>query len=306
MWKREKLKEEIIDFDFYARSAFERNGKKISSNQLSLEYHNFVKLNPINQSIAIAKKFESRQMPEDLDLLISMMIESLKFGKGFSFLRMGDGEGRFVTGYEEYPAITDFSIALSMRIWWDGCKKLPHFTDWCGSLSTCYKNATLVGYSPVYRVTMNEVWYGHYGVINGNNFINSYSQNQDYLIRNWTHVELWDDKRFTHLLKFNKVAVITCHSKQVLEDSGLFPDLIEVINIPPQPGLGLNNYSNSQEIYPSLFEEILDKIPKLEANILICSAGVHAKFFCESARISGKIGIDIGSELDKRLGFKTR
>lgn len=297
-----------INFDEHANAVFNKYGVKVSGKRLEDDYVNFLKEHPYDDVIKLASEFESRSAAEDVSLMIESIENSLKNKTGFSFVRMGDGEGRFISGFDNYEEIKKFSVEISKNIWFSN-SDLPNFPEWSLDLSRCYENASMVGYCPVFRVKLDEIWYGYYGVVCGNYFIkNKFGLDKfQRLVRNWTHVHLLDDIKFLDLLKKHKIAVIGCHSLDDIRESNLFGDVVSVINIPPQPGFGLKNFAPiGIKLYPDLFEDIRNKITTIDADIVICSAGVHAKFFCEDLRSCGKIGIDFGSEIDKRLGFKTR
>lgn len=304
-----KLFTDMFDFHLYTSAVEKASGVAIEPAALKREVMEFLIQNPLADALAVAKGFERRSPAEDIQLLLSASDQCIREGSGFSFIRMGDGEGRFVGEIRNlYPAIYRFSLALSKNIWFGFSESIPT-DDFFATLSDCYKNASIVGYSPQFRVDLEfkNIWYGYVGCVNGNNFLREeFNGGVDRSVRNWSNVGLFSHDKFIEMLRKSDVTIITCHPKEELAKSGIPFGLLRVINIPPEKNTGLVNYCPNQSLYPKLFGEIMVDVANNQSSVVLTSAGVYSKFFCERARSAGKVAFDIGAELDKRLGFKTR
>ena len=286
-------------------------GREINIKKIQREFSRFIERFPYELAKQRANDFEHRSPSQDIDVLLAQLEAAIRGHKGLSFVRMGDGEGRFVGISREYRRLYDQSKRIAKNIWYN-YSKVPNekFYD---NLEGAYANASIVGYVPAHRLELEakNVWYGYFGCVCGNEFIDASLEhdidgNAEKLVRNWTAVNMVGEATFSELLRTTGVGIVTCHPHQgvFVEKFGLTH--IEHFVIPPQYHPLLENHSSFERLYPDQYLEIMASFGKSDTQVYLIGAGVFAKIFCEHLRKLGKVGLDLGSVLDNIAGVATR
>lgn len=275
-----------------------------SENDLLREVENYLGKNPHEEAVRRAKRFDAFSDAENISWFIEEVEKRYAAGLGFSFLRMGDGEGRFVGELRHSPAINEFSSSLSKKIWFNYSSTLPE-SSFYDELELSYKNATCVGFSPELRLNMEleRLWYGYLGVANGNKFLCNSSGR---LVKAWLGKLLFDTPQFRKFFLNKKIVVISCHDAESHFSQLLGVDEVELKLIPPQGHPKLRDLTSGKCMYPNVFNSLRDDISRIGQAVYVIGAGVYSKILAEDARLSGGVAFDFGSMLDYMVGIETR
>lgn len=275
----------------------------------ALDFRRFLGRYPLDVALETSNGFEVRSDTADAALLFQSCLNALETKIGFSFLRMGDGEGRFVGSYSEFPDLFKISRKIAENVWFSSSQIWPEDTFF-QSLEQAYANASMAGYCPSYRINLEygNIWYGYFGCVIGNEFLKqSLSTHTRPFLRNWSHRLLLESTNWPKLLEGRRLCVVTCHPDSHHLRS-IFDKCISLqhIQIPPEKNQALSHIVNEEPIYPDAFERVINEIDSSDSELFFVSAGVFAKIFCERIRSSGRVALDMGSTIDRILGFKTR
>lgn len=289
------LKSSVISVDAHRRD------------DLVSEIYEWVSCNPLDKSLQASNKLEARSNDKDVSILLDHIVDSFDRHVGFSFVRMGDGEGRFTLSNQSYPLLDEFSHALARKVWfaYSDLYPGPAFYE---SMCESYRQANVVGYIPSYRIDIayHNIWYGYYGCVNGNKFIiDEIGVAPASLVRNWAHSNLVNHVGFRQFVRGKHLGFVTCHNKSA-ELAHLFEaDQISIFLTPPENHPLLLNECK-QRMWPDAFNRVIAELDRCDADIIFVSCGVFGKLFCHLIKQRGKIAIDLGSVIDSMLGFRTR
>lgn len=275
---------------------------------VELEFHDFVKKNISYQSaLDVACKLEENDNAIDHYTLERMAIDHLQNKQGFSFVRMGDGEGRFVGNYKHnYNSLYLEAVEIASRIWFWNSSEFPKDGFW-QRLEKSFVNANVVGFNPVARVAFESgnVRHGYIGVVNGNEFVSQNLRPSQALLPNGVVRQI----DYGEILKVSKkTIVIGPHDsqKEVIERIFNISD-VEGWIIPAENHPNLLNI-NENPHFPCIFERTINEISELDRSgtVFLVAAGVYGKIYCDVIRESNGCALDIGSLLDQWMGIKTR
>ncbi len=278
------------------------------------EFYEYYQLN----SVAGAKQIVSAMTAVPIFLhpkqFVELIEDAIQDRIGFSFVRIGDGEGRFLgTRLSAYPAIWGETVAIAKRIWFWNSSEFPP-PAFFSLLEDAYLRASIVGINPIYRLELESrnSLIGYVGVTNGNRFMYEHLSNyKGVLCNNWDNVVL-DNMNFYRRLPV--IAKRSCASICIVSPHQNLKDRIDWLSnaesheilIPSEGHRAIQNESLAEPHYPDVYDRVCNFIDNRTGDVFLIAAGVFAKLYCERARLAGNIAIDIGSILDKWLSYNTR
>jgi hypothetical protein len=234
----------------------------------------------------------------------------LDTNKPYSYVRMGDGEGRYLADFSAYPNLSALTAKIAKRIWFWSSESLPD-RAFMEELRNAYFYSDVVGVNPPYRVRMESkhLLVGYCGVVFGNKFVRDKCLNSRFSA-NWAH-SLIPDAAWHQLGQFAKrVFCISCHFGLAAIIKNRFSLHCEVhdINIPPENVKALLGIGVSGKHYPDVYESVIKTIASQvgPGDLVIVAGGVFGKLYSHYAKMAGAVAVDIGSLADQWKGVNTR
>lgn len=247
-----------------------------------------------------------------------------------SLIRLGDGEGNFLRYRADLQKYASLDQKAIQNLWWkqafidsEDAKNIRI------QLMSTIANADLVGVPPAWRVVSEFFRHGKIRLNGRHNrgnlaiidLISSRNISRDkILISSAIANDLICWNLYKPLLALvQSVSYISCHdlapllskkfgvsSRQKLTmpaefayrqmfDSSLQKDSGRVAQPP-----------DSANVYPELFQRISGSIAPQPGELYLVAAGFLGKFFCNTIKRGGGIGLDIGSAADYWMGYETR
>lgn len=271
-------------------------------------YKNYLTANPLIKSEQIAVNLELKSNNVDGKKARNLIIDSLNDGKGFSIIRIGDGEGRFLTDIRQSSAeVAEYFNRVAKNVWYWTSSLIPQ-DDFYNRLKQSYISANIIGYSPAMRVNLeyHNNLLGYVGVNEGNIFAEKFC-GRNFYSKNWINQELsWINFYKDASLLFDNLILISPHKN--FDNYFLlngFKGNIKKIVIPSENHPLVSGSSLLEPHYPHIYEEIM----MLKANknsLCLIAGGVFGKIYCDHFKNQGCIAIDIGSMADSWMGLHTR
>ena len=254
-------------------------------------------------------KRNAEQMRQFVDLVKS----KLNSRKGFSFIRLSDGEGYLFREFSTH--FTDSDARNRERHWW-GREISPELRDEIvAGAQDAVKNADVIGIPSIYRflrdhtdssVTLEGSIQGR-GLLSVLEGVCSLDQGSAIYT---------DDK--ANLAVFNKIAVlqeIAALAKKVIVVSSGDPESVRValgsfldlyfIQVPTHNKTKTNaKYTSFEKPLPFVVEKVCSEISDVAdpGDLVLVGAGVAGKVFMEKAKRKGAVALDVGSAMDELLG----
>ncbi len=283
-------------------------------NLLLDEFRSYYQDNRVETSKAIVSRLTTASKFLDPKQVAGKILSAIAQREGFSFLRIGDGEGRFVGPHlRRFPHLWSETQAIAKRVWFWNSKEIPD-AAFFRSLEDAYLNANVIGLNPEYRITLESRnnLFGYLGVTNGNRFLFEHQDGyKGFTCNNWDNVVLESMNFYRELPNIARqigcrICIISPHKGLISRIDWLAEaDLIEFV-IPSEGHPAIVGDSLSEPHYPDTYHRCLRFIESRSGDIFLIAAGVFAKLYCEAARSSGNIAIDLGSLIDKWLSYQTR
>lgn len=241
--------------------------------------------------------------------LKEMVFSAISEKRPFSFLRMGDGEGRFCSNLDKYPLYKDISHDIAKRIWFWNSRLFPP-ESFFEQLRLSYIHSDVVGINPPFRIEFEarNIPIGYVGVTMGNKFVmESFDQTSSNYTENWALQLLEDGDFFPEIVKLaNRITLICPHTN--ISDFFLqrFDKNISHIQVPAESNPYSKIASLNRPHYPDVFEKTLSSISQEASDLYLVAAGAYAKIYCDAARRTGAVAIDVGSMIDKWMNINSR
>jgi len=236
-----------------------------------------------------------------------------------SFIRLGDGEGNYLS----YPAYFQKEKEEDQKkiqyIWWRAVKlgKDAYAKEVIEKFNTAVLEADILGVIPERRLVnslgclqnghLNHSFRGLFGVMHSTMHL-PFKANVLTSCHIHTDFEMWDC--YHYLLKdLEEISVISCHvgiKEYIKERFGV--KKVHLYQVPSeQKYQQLFDYEKEGEHFPAIFqqlEQILSK--KSKRQVFLVAAGFLSKIYCHIIKQHGGIGLDIGSVADQWMGYCTR
>lgn len=273
------------------------------------EYKQYVADEPAEYHIHKAQDLLNSSRGVDFSGLGSMIMHAIAERKPFSFLRMGDGEGRFVSDISKYPIHEAESCEIAKRIWFWNSRVFPSklFFD---QLRASYISADVVGVNPPFRIELElrNLPIGYIGVTMGNKFIiDNLNQSNSRLTENWALQLLEKKGFFADLCQTAPDITLICpHASIKSFFLNKYNKSVDHIQIPAEDNPYEKISSINDPHYPDVFNRTIERIKESRSGVYLIAGGVYAKIYCEAARRSGAVAIDVGSLMDAWLNINSR
>lgn len=289
---------------------------------------------PVGRVEARARSFANERV--DGKRLASMLRQAVVSGQPFSFVRVGEGEGCFLS-FAKYladrsPHNEVFGVCAKdiYRVWF-GRNILDAGEREVSSARALYDdaiaNADVVGVPTPARVVYE---YGHFvNDVEKHGFSRGYVGTSEVLshlkdaiprsklltdcdiarpLYDWQDWESSLATTLPPLLKrVRRVALVTCHERlgPALERV-LDLDTVQTHSIPPERGrLHGDGYVGGDHFHDH-FDGVCHALRHDPAPVVLVAAGFLGKAYCSVAKLAGSVAIDIGSLADYWAGANTR
>lgn len=315
----ELLKTEIQSYHPGIDGGLEVDYQKVEKKFLSSVDPNIAK-QYLNYVIPVYKKLGERAKFIDVkfnceqrEKLLEVVEEKLKEKKGFSLIRLSDGEGYLFQ--EKFDIFTAEDAANRERHWWG--RQIPSHirTELIRETLVAIEHADVIGMPSIYRFLrdtngrtkslMHSIQgRGLVSVLQGIGKLDS------------GYAEYSDDK--VNIAIFNKIEIIerlsNCANRVIVVSSGSEGavkstfrniDKLHHIPVPTHHKTSLNeNYISSPVPLPFLYKKICGKIRDYvgPGDLVLVGAGVAGKVFMHAAKSCNAVGIDVGSAMDEYVG----
>ncbi|BBM03898.1 hypothetical protein GL2_39720 [Microbulbifer sp. GL-2] len=279
--------------------------------ELSVEYEKYV-IKVFDQFGDRARYIDVAKDNSQADNFLSLIKENLIKGRGFSFIRLSDGEGYIFREFSDFFKKED--AKNRERHWWGQHIPDAISTGLVSSGISAVKQADILGVPTIYRFLRDSENSKKtlVGTIQGRGLLSVLAGVKK--IDNGKTLYT-DDK--TNLAIFNQLEVVRqlgrLANKVVIVSSG-DPEVLKrkiggdieciVVNIPTHHKT-INNekYIRSELALPYVYQEISLTLKRVvcKGDLVLVGAGVAGKSFVNIAKRSSAVGLDMGSAMDEFL-----
>lgn len=326
---------DILAIEELASKAYASKDYVQKKNATFIEYY---AKNPINKILKNAFEFHRKAI--NGIQLFDQIDNAITSHKPFSFIRVGEGEGCFLS-YEKYLANRNGShevfglVAKDIyRIWFDcnihdvDISKIRLFKNYFWQ---ALHDADVIGVPSPYRVIFEYAHFlldmkkhgfsrGYVGIseilesllteLYGGN-LNQASFTDCDIARPLYEWQNWSEALAESLprLLFGRtgVTLVTCHSQLAPAlERFLGIKKVRILLIPPERARVHGENFMSGDHFEDHFERINSEIKQDPGDIVIVAAGFLGKAYCATAKSASSVSIDIGSLADYWAGVNTR
>lgn len=286
------------------------------------EFCDFVAEFPLGLGRYLAAGLEADQRYLSVERIAAAIDTALSRKEGFSLIRLGDGEGAFISisPYDDvrFPTLYKHNREDRAKVWFNGQIDLEGsgFISLARNLGNILQNADIVGipYSSwlehEYRIISMT---GISSLVNVLRFVDrSQVRSFRYLCRQTIHIDLWRSGAMERILRSQQeIGLISCHA-------GL-PEIIQkrfdIRNIDFYKIPGEKMHSNiigdgavKGIHFPDRYTEIMATFDgsRIDGKLFIVAGGILGKFYCDKIKQCGGVAIDVGSLVDGWIGANTR
>jgi tetratricopeptide (TPR) repeat protein len=247
------------------------------------------------------------------DLILNAMKEKI----GFCLIRMGDGEGAFITksttDESEFKSLYSYGRVDRARVWvGDEAEHMDcHYLTQLLRIKNILKESDILGI-PYKSWLEHEFRIGSMcGITSLSSIINSCVGISSFLCTQQIHHDLYNSGLLSSLIRqTSEIGLISCHRDLPANMMKVFSlSSIEYHFISGE--LGHKNYLPDEAIngkhYPDQFNTINCSISRpLNGKLFLVAAGILGKFYCHTIKRNGGIALDIGSIADGWMNCDTR
>lgn len=262
---------------------------------------------------ARAKFIDVKYQHEQKELLLVEILDCLKLKKGFSFIRLSDGEGFIFR--EKTSFFTEEDSLNRQRHWWGRELSEFHEASLRERLFCAAKNADLLGIPSVYRFirdhsdktrSLKQSLQGR-GLLSVLSAIPSIDTPNKLYTDDKANTAIFKDTALLNYLNALATKTILITSGREDRLAGLFENKskLRFIQVPThQKTSGNKNYINTELPIPYHLDELQVQLEKLveKGALVLVGAGVAGKVFCDIAKENSAIGLDLGSVFDELVG----
>ena len=280
------------------------------------EFSTFVAEHPVADEYAEAERWLAGDHGISVRDAEELIVSAINNQRPFSFIRMGDGEGRWMFEFDANSALAAHSNKTARNVWFWNSRTFPPEEFW-NELRKSYLDADLVGINPGFRIRFEASQsehsdvhvLGYVGVILGNQFIfqKKSSPAEWRAIPNWAPM-IWNDSGF-----FQRLFSITKNAHIISPYRNLdkfiherFGVTIHNVLIPSENHPLVTPISISSPHFPDVYDSIASWIKETCPALVLVAGGVFGKIYSGMIRESGGVAIDIGSVVDSWMGLRTR
>ncbi|WP_288586685.1 hypothetical protein [uncultured Methylobacterium sp.] len=285
------------------------------------QLNDFLRQFPAEAAYNLCGEMESRPNYINLLQLKTKIQDALTRKVGFSFIRLGDGEGAFIKISDEdedkYSELYRFTRKNRSDVWFGGTIDIENsgFNRLALEIHFAIDRADVVGVPPLHWLQYDYTICSATGMpslVNVLRYFNlkSNTETQSY-IHHASHIELYREGYLGEILREqSQVGLISCHAQapDVLKRVFGFDD-VEFYKTPgeKQNVHLLGELATEGQHYPDRFHHIMTALRRpLQGKLFLVAAGLLGKFYCDQIKLSGGIAIDIGSLIDGWMGIDTR
>lgn len=255
------------------------------------------------------------------DELTKRIEGALEAKRGFSFIRLGDGEGAFIkisdADEASYTDLYRHSRINRSNVWFNGEIDIAvsNFTRSALELVIPIAFADVVGVPPIewlkYDYQICSVT-GMSSLVNALRWIGQPAVDTGQsLTKHSMHLDFYRTGHLTRILKSqSRVGVISCHAQapDALRQAFGFDD-VEFHKIPGEKLhahlLGASAVEGQH--FPGRYHEVMTALRRpLEGKLFLVAGGLLGKFYCDQIKRSGGVALDIGSLIDGWMGIDSR
>ena len=255
--------------------------------------------------------------------LAERVIEKIRLKIPTSMIRLGDGEGNFLTYPPQYQPQQSNDIEEIQRVWWGEAKfGTEDIALMMALFAEAVSNADILGIPDLARKVRSLT--NIEGLANLQHTrgiaaifhhlrqamaINPSKRNAIFTSCHLhTDLEFWDLYRYI-LTNVQQTTVITCHpdiGPVITEKFGICSVKIILIPAEHRHSHNFNSHEVNNNHYPDHFKRIIDTLCVETGEVFLVAAGFLGKIYCNEIKNKGGIGIDIGSTADLWMGYSTR
>lgn len=285
------------------------------------ELNKFLIRYPAEKAYDLARSVADSDRFLDKDTLTAKIENALAEKKGFSFIRLGDGEGAFIkisdADEDLYPNLYAHSRNNRANVWFAGEIDIAtsNFTRAALELVIAIEGADVVGVPPIewlkYDYLICSVT-GMPSLVNALRWIGLPNiDSGQALTKHAIHLEFFRTGHLTRILKSqSEIGVISCHAEAptTLKRAFGFTD-IEFHKIPGEKLHAhlLGPAAVEGQHFPTRYHEVMTALRRpLEGKLFLVAGGLLGKFYCDQIKRSGGVALDIGSLIDGWMGVDSR
>lgn len=245
--------------------------------------------------------------------LNSMIVNALKEKKGFSLIRLSDGEGFLFQNDTKH--FTEEDSCNRQRHWWGVEINKDLKNKIISESKVSIENSDIIGIPSVYRflrdhsnksssLTQNLQGRGLLSVLEG---ISSVDTGKQLFTDDKVNLALFND--LENLKSLSRLArkIIIVNSATEEAAANAFKSLGDFVHIqiPTHYKTATNEkYAKTSKQLPFVYKEIYDNILNIAkpGDLVLVGAGVAGKVFTDAAKRNRAVGLDIGSAMDELVG----
>ncbi|GJD48642.1 hypothetical protein OPKNFCMD_1365 [Methylobacterium crusticola] len=268
---------------------------------------------------AAARAYEQDPRYAWQDRLTGRVRAALAAGRGFSLVRLGDGEGAFlrISDADEarFPNLYRRNRRDRARVWFGGevDPDASGFTAMAAGLAEVVRGADAVGLpypnwvAHEYRIISPT---GIPSLANALRLMPDVDTGQS-LCPQAVHTLMDRDGHLAALLRDQaRVGVISCHAGLpglLARDFGLRDVAFHKIPGEKLHAAALGPEAVAGRHFPDRFREVMAALERpLGGRLYLVAGGILGKFYCDRIKRSGGVALDVGSVVDGWLGADTR
>lgn len=282
------------------------------------EFGLFQEAFPRDAAIGMARARERAPAHLRAGAVADAIAAALRERRGFSLIRIGDGEGAFVSlGAEDearFAALYAHNRRDRAQIWFGGAVD-PNADPWISQARTitdAIAEADIVGLpypswlEHEYRIASIT------GISALTNALRASRATNGHTCTQLIHVELHNAGLIQDLLRGQRtIGLISCHQEltRLLPEAFGIAD-IEFHHVPGEKGHDhlLPDSATRGEHWPTRFRQIMADLSSrsLHGRLFVVAAGILGKFYCNQIRRAGGVAVDLGSIADGWVGIVSR
>ena len=263
------------------------------------------------------EKLESSSNYIRFNKVHDLILNSMKEKVGFSLIRLGDGEGAFltksITDELEFKSLYNYSRTDRARVWiGDEAEHMDiHYLNQLLKIKHILNESDVLGI-PYKSWLEHEFRIGSMcGIMSLSNIINSGIGISKFVCTQQIHRDLYDSGLLGSLIRqTSEIGLISCHRDLAANMMKVFNlSNIEYYFVSGEKGHKehLPDGAINGKHYPDQFNTINCSISRpLNGKLFLVAAGILGKFYCHTIKKMGGVAVDIGSIADGWMECDTR
>lgn len=264
----------------------------------------------------------THESPDEVYALVNYIKEKIQKRVPCSIIRLGDGEGSFLRYPKDLEKFQTEDQKIILNIWWPNGAQIQN--SFCKEIEKDFldaiENADVLGVSPPRRhlKTLSEIRgksihgtnRGVRGLIALSNFIQTNDYSSDIITSSYfqSDLESWDAYQYI-FEDVKNISVISCHESlgdYLIKRFGF--ENIDLYKIPGEyKSFKQFDQQSTEKHYPDVYTEVSSRLKLNSKNkVFLVAGGFLGKIYCNIIKQNGGVAIDIGSIVDKWLGYNTR